>query len=172
MATVAAEIATFLRAQREVHADVADEYTRMEELYTRKLWHQLTLAITAFVAQPRLQGTDGDELAQLYEHFIRHFEGKMNSLSLSKLVVAIARFFPTERATMFVTSLLAKVAADQEAVTLCKAEVARLKLKAGDVAGCKELLDEAQVTIDALAGIDADIHVAYYTTLAQYFKVR
>lgn len=172
MAIVASEIATFLRAQREAHADVADDYSRMEELYTRKLWHQLSLAIAEFVARPRPQSTAGDELAQLYEHFIRHFETKLNLLSLAKLVVAIARHFFTERATHFVSSLLAKVAADQEAVTLCKSEIARLKLKAGDVAGCKELLDEAQVIVDLIAGMDVDIHIAYYTTLAQYYKVR
>lgn len=172
MAVVAAEIATFLRAQREAHADVADDYARMEELYTRKLWHQLTLAIADFVSHPRQQGTDGGELAQLYEHFIRHFETKMNLLALAKLVIAIARFFPTERATHFVTSLVDKVAADQEAVTLCKTETGRLKLQAGDVAGCKELLDEAQVTVDTLAGMDVDIHIAFYTTLTQYYKVR
>jgi 26S proteasome regulatory subunit N9 len=171
MAAVAADIATFLKAQREVHPDAADEYARMEELYTRKLWHQLTLAIAAFVAQPRLQGTDGTELAHLYENFIRHFEAKMNALALAKMVIAIARFFPNERATMFVNSLIAKVGADAEAVTLCKTEVARLKLKAGDTAGCKELLDEAQVTVDLMAGMDTEIHISFYTTLAQYYKV-
>ncbi|KAJ1618355.1 hypothetical protein T492DRAFT_1093214 [Pavlovales sp. CCMP2436] len=172
MAAVASDVGTFLRGAREAHADVSDDYARMEELYTRKLWHQLTLAIAAFVAQPRLQGTDGDELAQLYEHFIRHFELKMNSLSLAKLVIAISRFFPAERASMFVSALVSKVSADQEAVTLCKTEIARLKLKTGDVAGCKELLDEAQVTVDLLAGMDVDIHISYYTTLAQYFKLQ
>jgi 26S proteasome regulatory subunit N9 len=172
MAAAAAEIAQFIKTQREVHADSAEEYARMEELYTRKLWHQLTLAIAAFVAQPRLRGTDGDELSQLYEHFIRHFESKMNALALAKLVIEISRYFPSERATHFVTSLIAKVASDAEAVTLCKTEVAQLKLKTGDTAACKALLDEAQVTIDTMAGIDVDIHISFYTTLAHYYKVR
>jgi len=172
MAAVAGEIASFLQKQREAYADAADEYTRMEELYNRKLWHQLSLAIADFVAQPRLQGTDGSELSELYDHFIKHFEGKMNSLALAKLVIAISRFFPTDRASLFVSSLVDKVGESPESATLCKVELARLKLKAGDATECRTLLDDAEEEVNQRAGMDVEVHVSFYTTLAAYYKAQ
>jgi len=166
----AAEVAAFLQRQREAHTDATEEYTRMEDLYNRKLWHQLTVELAAFVSHPRFEGSDGSELAELYEHFIKHFEGKMNLLSLTKLVVAIARLFPNDRATLFVTSLLTKAEDSPEALTLGRAELAALKLKAGDAPACKELLDDAEKVINQMAGMDVDTHISFYTAQSSYYK--
>jgi len=171
-AMAAADIGSFLQKQREVHTDAADDYTRLEELYNRKLWHQLTLAIADFVTQPRLAGSDGSEVAELYDNFIKHFEGKMNSLALAKLVIGISKFFPNERASLFVTSLVDKVGESPEAVTLCKTELARLKLAAGAPTDCRALLDEAEVVVNERAGMDVDVHISFYTTLSAYYKAQ
>ena len=42
----------FLQKQADAAPDLAGEYSQMSDLFTRKLWHQLTLLLEAFVKLP------------------------------------------------------------------------------------------------------------------------
>ncbi|XP_011896312.1 PREDICTED: 26S proteasome non-ATPase regulatory subunit 13 isoform X2 [Cercocebus atys] len=62
---------------------------RLEELYTKKLWHQLTLQVLDFVQDPCF--AQGDGLIKLYENFISEFEHRVNPLSLVEIILHVVR---------------------------------------------------------------------------------
>ena len=79
-------ILAFLESQAEAYPALAGELTQMSDLYTRKLWHQLTLSLQAVAA------TEGSAplLQPLYDTFVSDFKHKLNKLALAQLQVAVA----------------------------------------------------------------------------------
>ena len=75
--------------QRKSSAEHAPEWAALEELYSKKLWHQLTLRLGEFIKSPAL--ADGDALVKLYQNFIVDFESRINPLALAEIVVVVAR---------------------------------------------------------------------------------
>ena len=57
-----------------VDEDVANLYRQLDELYSKRLWHQLTGVLEIVVHRPELQS--GDQLKQFYDHVIADFDGK------------------------------------------------------------------------------------------------
>lgn len=55
-------------------------WTAFEELYTKKLWHQLTIKLLQFI-----QKEHPSDLLEIYESFIVDFESKMKPLSLVEI---------------------------------------------------------------------------------------
>lgn len=53
---------------------LAAEWATLENLYNKKLWHQLTIELLSFIKHPSLQSSN--ELVQLYENFVAEFENK------------------------------------------------------------------------------------------------
>ncbi|KTF79993.1 hypothetical protein cypCar_00037792 [Cyprinus carpio] len=72
--------------------EMASEWHSMEDLYNRKLWHQLTLKLTVFVQDPYF--SKGDGLIQLYENFLSDFEHRINPLSLVEIILHVAKQMP------------------------------------------------------------------------------
>ena len=66
----------------------AEVYTKLGELYSKRLWHQLTAALAEFTGAPA--NRQGDNFVQLYEQFIVKFEGKLNQLEFAKIVNNVA----------------------------------------------------------------------------------
>lgn len=60
--------------QNTVDQDLAAEWARLESLYNKKLWHQLTIALLDFVKHPSLQNEN--DLVIFYENFLADFENK------------------------------------------------------------------------------------------------
>lgn len=69
------DVAKYLNSQQNtVDQDLAAEWAKLESLYNKKLWHQLTIEMLDFVKHPSLQSNN--ELVQLYENFVADFENK------------------------------------------------------------------------------------------------
>lgn len=45
-------ILSFLQSHAEAVPDLQEKFTQMEDLYTRKLWHQLTVLLESFFLEP------------------------------------------------------------------------------------------------------------------------
>jgi len=75
--------------QRKSSAELASEWAALEELYNKKLWHQLTLRLGEFIKNPAL--SQGDALVRLYQNFIVDFENRINPLALAEIVVIVCR---------------------------------------------------------------------------------
>ena len=59
-------------------AEVSTLWAKAEELYNKKLWHQLTKLLGSLVKEASLQ----DKLITIYREFIVDFESRMDPLSL------------------------------------------------------------------------------------------
>lgn len=66
-------------------------WTEFENLYNRKLWHQLTLKLLAYVSQPDKTYT---QLLELYHNFIADFEMRMNPLYLLEIISFVVKGNP------------------------------------------------------------------------------
>ena len=76
-------------------AEVSTQWAKAEELYNKKLWHQLTKLMSSLVKEPSLQ----DKLVTIYQEFIVDFESRIDPLSLALLAQLIMA-----RYALFLTS--------------------------------------------------------------------
>jgi len=52
--------------------ELAQIWNKLGDLYTRRLWHQITILLESLVKRPELQ--TGTQLIELYENFIQDIE--------------------------------------------------------------------------------------------------
>ncbi|KAJ8874120.1 hypothetical protein PR048_024961 [Dryococelus australis] len=167
------DVGAYLTAKQtsEKDKDLADSWSKLEELYNKKLWHQLTLQLETFVKHPSLQ-TDG-KLIDLYNNFIQVFENKINPLSLVEILSDVVQQFTDKKeAVAFLTKTDAKVSSSQEALALCKVFRAQITLEhLSDQATAKVLIDEIEHILDETAGI-TPVHGRYYLLASQLYRIQ
>ena len=83
------DVSGFLQQSQSSGPGQAAVWHRLEELYAKKLWHQLTLQVLDFVQDPCF--AQGDGLIKLYENFISEFEHRLNPLSLVEIILHVVR---------------------------------------------------------------------------------
>jgi len=171
------------------YPELAERYGKLGQLFDKKLWHQLTVALVEFVGDEG--NRRGDNLIDLYSKFIVKFEGKLNQLELAKIAgVVVKSYADHEAALKFVDDLLEKKARLGPEATLYL-DILRLNIRlhsptppAGDgdaakaaearaeaLAGIKGLLEEKKAEVDALSGVmDPCVHSAYYQLAAAFYK--
>ncbi|XP_022906433.1 26S proteasome non-ATPase regulatory subunit 13 [Onthophagus taurus] len=158
------------KKQKESAKDLASEWSQMEELHNKKLWHQLTLKLLEFVKSPSLQ--TGDNLIQLYNNFISTFENKINPLSLVEISAFIVEQFKDKKeAVAFLEKLQIKVKANSDAESLCKVLAGQIYLeKLNDLDATKKIIEEVEITLDNADGVTA-VHGRYYLLASQYYRI-
>ena len=142
----------------------------MTDLFTRKLWHQLTLQLDAFVKLPAA----ASHLQPLYETFVTDFKHRLNKLALARVQVAVAKQLGDVSQQAFFCKSAAEEAAkdDRQARSFILCELARMQLDAGQVDECKVQLEDAGTYIESAAGLDNDVQAAYYRGWAGYYKLK
>jgi len=145
----------------------------MEELYNRKLWHQLTLLLLDFVTNPIFQTQPpNDGLLKMYENFIAEFENKMNPLSLIEIVAHVVKQMPdANQAAEFLVKTQEKIKASVEAVILCKTLIGQLKLRQEKMDEAKKLIEETEQMLDTLDGVTS-VHGRFYELSSNYYRVK
>uniref|UniRef100_A0A9L0RMT0 26S proteasome non-ATPase regulatory subunit 13 n=1 Tax=Equus caballus TaxID=9796 RepID=A0A9L0RMT0_HORSE len=172
------DVPGFLQQSQSSGPGQAAVWHRLEELYTKKLWHQLTLQVLDFVQDPCF--AQGDGLIKLYENFISEFEHRVNPLSLVEIILHVVRQMtdPNEALT-FLEKTREKVKSSEEAVILCKTAIGALKLNIGDLQVTKTLPDVSQMWLKlpelhtALLKLHVFNTCKYYQTIgnhASYYK--
>ncbi|XP_058103971.1 26S proteasome non-ATPase regulatory subunit 13 homolog B [Magnolia sinica] len=166
----------YLESQRNAHPELADWYNSLEDLYQKKLWHQLTLKLDQFVALAVFQA--GDTLIQLYHNFISDFETKINLLKLAHFAVIVSRQYPEKEAAIaYLEGVIEKLRATkeirlEEAILHVKMQIAAFKLEQGDQKECKKLLEDGKTTLDSMTDIDPSVYASYHWISSQYHKYR
>lgn len=157
--------------QTESNKDLAADWTQLEELYNKKLWHQLTLKLHVFVEHPSLQ--KGDALIQLYSNFISTFESKINPLSLVEIVAHMVEQYTDKReAVAFIEKLAPKVKNNTDAHSLCKVLAGQILLeKLNDLEATKSIIEEVEVTLDNGDGVST-VHGKFYLLASQYYRLQ
>uniref|UniRef100_A0A672PQR8 26S proteasome non-ATPase regulatory subunit 13 n=1 Tax=Sinocyclocheilus grahami TaxID=75366 RepID=A0A672PQR8_SINGR len=142
--------------------EMASEWHSMEDLYNRKLWHQLTLKLTVFVQDPYF--SKGDGLIQLYENFLCDFEHRINPLSLIEIILHVAKQMPGTALCFLL------VKASDEAVILCKTSIGSLKLDINDLPATKKLIEEVEEMLNNLPGVTS-VHGRFYDLSSKYYRI-
>ncbi|THH04133.1 hypothetical protein EW145_g5747 [Phellinidium pouzarii] len=140
-------------------------------LHQRKLWHQLTLKLFDFFHHDLSKPYRVD----VFEHFVRDFEEKLNQLRLVEMGVIVSKEIDNPVTHLnFLTSLLARIDAEksQEAYILLLSTLSHAKLLYGDLEGTRVDMDAAWKILDDLDGVDPAVNAAYYSVAADYYKAK
>ncbi|KAF9221772.1 hypothetical protein BS17DRAFT_710469 [Gyrodon lividus] len=159
------------KALSSTPAELHPFFEAFNNLYTRKLWHQLTLKLFEFFDHPRSKPFR----VVVFQQFVRDFEPKMNQQRLVELGTKVSKEIDNPQTQLtFLTSLLSRIDADKskEAYVLLLANIAQVKLVYGDLEGTKKDMDTAWKTLDQLEGVDNAVNASYYRVAADYYKAK
>ncbi|KAI8930000.1 hypothetical protein BC831DRAFT_440903 [Entophlyctis helioformis] len=165
------DVPGWLTAQRTAApAELKEFYAKFEELYDRKLWHQLTLAIEKFasllVAAPAL--------LPLYENFVVDFERKINPINFVQFLAKATRQIKDPKAALTFLGGQAEKLKDhsKEAFVLASMEASHYRQVTGDLDGCKKSIDECEKILADQTATDPIINAAFYRVSAEYYKAK
>ena len=162
-------ILSFLQAQAAAAPELAGEYAQMEDLYKRKLWHQLTCVLEAFMVLPAA----ASHLVPLFETFVKDFKHKLNKMALARIQIAMAhQMKDVDEVTAFCQAAAEDAAKEEaQASSFILSELARIQLAADRVEACKTQLDKAAEYMEA-AGASNAVQAAFYRAWVAYYKVK
>uniref|UniRef100_A0A8C4M6I3 Proteasome 26S subunit, non-ATPase 13 n=1 Tax=Equus asinus asinus TaxID=83772 RepID=A0A8C4M6I3_EQUAS len=162
------DVPGFLQQSQSSGPGQAAVWHRLEELYTKKLWHQLTLQVLDFVQDPCF--AQGDGLIKLYENFISEFEHRVNPLSLVEIILHVVRQMTDPNVALtFLEKTREKVKSSEEAVILCKTAIGALKLNIGDLQVTKETIEDVEEMLNNLPGVTS-VHSRFYDLSSKYYQ--
>ncbi|XP_041084696.1 26S proteasome non-ATPase regulatory subunit 13-like isoform X2 [Polyodon spathula] len=164
------DVVGYLRQQQERYGSAEGErWGRMETMYSKRLWHQLTVELLDLVQSPAF--ATGDRIIKLYENFISDFEHRINPLSLVEMILlAVRQYSDPESSLKLLEKTKEKVKSSDEAEILCRTAIAAINLKTGDHPAAKQTLDEVRVMLDKLQGVTS-LHSRFYHTSSSYYQV-
>jgi len=145
--------------------ELAQEWTEVERLYNRKLWHQLTVKLVAFIKHDSFSD---DGLVDLHSNLIKDLADRMSPMALVTLLQAVAEQILDEAtAIAFLEGEngIEKVKSEPLAVAGLKTTIAALKMSLSDTEGAETLLKECEEMLNAQHGV-TPTHVAYYRVTA------
>ncbi|KDO28672.1 hypothetical protein SPRG_06526 [Saprolegnia parasitica CBS 223.65] len=173
----------FLREEQAKYPALAARYASLGELYTRKLYHELTTELLAFVKDET--SSVGSNWVDLYTRFIATFQDKINQLSLIRICGEIAtRYTEPAQAVAFLNGILTHLHTKKssvssyatanphaiESVLMCRMYMASYQLRLSQTAEVKALLAENKETVEGLVGADPLVHAAYYRVACEYYS--
>lgn len=154
--------------ERKNSGQLSQEWAELEELYTKKLWHQLTLKVQELVHRPELQ--QGGQLIELYEKFIIDFEHRINALSLVEICLPIVRQFQDGPAAInFLTKLKEKVKHEPEAQILINTAIGAIHLEAKNLDQAKKFVEDTEVELNEIDGVTS-VHARFYELSSNYYR--
>lgn len=143
----------------------------LEQLQTRKLWHQLTLKLHAYVQDPEV--LKKENLRNLYDEFIQPNENKMNPFTFMKIISYIITQFTDPKETIaFLKAQEPKVKNDKEALIYCKTlqgEIYLDKLKNQEEA--VKLINSIETDLADVNDIGI-VHNRYYLLASQLYRIQ
>lgn len=175
---VAAVLATL---RSEADGEIAAAFYQFEDLWERKLWHQLTDELMGFYSDSRSQPLR----YRLFTQFVATFQDKINQLSLARLgILAAHQCVDESEALLFLDKLAKRVKDNDEegdseaAYVFVQLEIAKQKMRSQKLEEAKAVIDESFKKIDAFEarGISPEdvnaVNAAYYGVLSEYYKFK
>ncbi|KAJ2722654.1 26S proteasome regulatory subunit [Coemansia sp. Benny D115] len=159
------------KQQRAAPAELASYFTQFEDLYERKIWHQLTKLVEKFINIPEA----APYRIGLYNEFVRDWQKHMNKVKLVLFALAAARQFDSIPAA---AEFMGEIAEDvnkpetQEAYALASLESAHFRLLLNDLDSTRATLEKCQKMIESFSHVDPVIHASFYRVCADYYKAK
>jgi len=170
------DVTKYLNEQKDAaqaDKELAAQWTKIEELYNKKLWHQLTLELETLVRHPSMQS--GQSLVVLYNNFIGDFESKMNPLSLVQLaMVIVEQIKDPEESKAFVNKIgeIGSVKSNSEAFGLTRVLVGKTYLhQQQKQKETKAIIDEVEELLNDVDGV-SPVHSHYYLLASDLYKIQ
>ncbi|KAJ0183029.1 hypothetical protein K1T71_001005 [Dendrolimus kikuchii] len=165
------DVNDFLTKKQSADPELAADWSKLEELYNKKLWHQLTLKVQELVTHSSLQ--KGDNLIQLYNNFLTTFENKINPLSLVEIVAHIVKQYTNKKeAITFLEKIEPKVKINDEAVALCKVLQGQIYLEhLNDLDSTEKIIEQLEGSLEDADGV-TPVHGRFYKLASEYYRVR
>lgn len=163
-------MASYLEQQKS-HADAhfSQTWSEIDELYTRKLWHQLTLKLLECVKNPAFQPRDG--LMKLYDQFISEFEQKISPIHLVEICLMILRSAKDQDVEMeFLNKMEEKVKHSMEAKVLVMISKGFIWLQKVKLDDAKKSLSEIETSLEGIDGITS-VHYRFYDLASRYHQL-
>jgi len=166
------DVSKYLSDQKELaqgDQELAGKWTKIEDYYTKKLWHQLTLELQTLVHHPSMQS--GTSLVILYNSFIAEFENKVNPLSLVQLAqTALEQMNDPEESLAFINKVADKIKNNPEAFALSRVLVGQIKLHKQDKQKeVKDLIDEIEELLNDVDGI-SPVYSHFYLLASDLYR--
>ncbi|KIW61371.1 hypothetical protein PV05_01501 [Exophiala xenobiotica] len=163
-------ISNFLAEQRdEAPTELQHIFLTFEDLWERKLWHQLTDTLLEYFSNPESTA----QRLPIYNTFIISFADKINQLKLVKLALgASAQIKDDTERSQFLKTLASRVDKpdSEEAHVYTITELGSVYLRLGEKSKAREQLDKAQKTLDQFDFVENVVHAAFYRVNADYSK--
>lgn len=167
---MARDVAGYLaEQQRKSTGELAQDWATIEELYNKKLWHQLTLKLLQFVKNPIF--SQGDGLVKMYHNFISDFDHRINPLAFMEIILYVIKQMKDPKETIeFLDKLKDKVKLSDEATLLLMTASGTISLKQRDMEATKQILKDAEAVLDSIDGIST-VHGRFYELSSNYHKL-
>lgn len=166
------DVPKFLNEERQkTPAQLQHYYTTFEDLYERKLWHQLTTKILEFFKEPE----SAPYQISLFQNFVAEWEDKTNKLSLVSIALQAAKqFSDLNESVSFLDEIIKKVDTPEtkDVYVLALMESAQFKLKLNQTDDVKKAIDESEKILDGFDSVDTAIYANFYRVSAEYYKVK
>ncbi|ODQ65237.1 PCI-domain-containing protein, partial [Nadsonia fulvescens var. elongata DSM 6958] len=166
------DVPTILATLRmEADPELAPQFYTMEDLWERKLWHQLTSALAEFFRDP----LSIPLRIRVYSQFISFFQNKINQLKLVTFGLSAAtQYNDANEALEFLSVLSDKVntPSTQDAYVFSQIEIARVKLSLKDFDGARSVLDSASSILDKFDSTESIINAAFYGVNSDYYMAK
>ncbi|KAK6349902.1 26S proteasome regulatory subunit [Orbilia brochopaga] len=165
------DIQAFLSEERDKADDeLAVMFITFEEMWSRRLWHQLTQSLLDFFNRPE----SAKQRLSIYQTFVLSFADKINQLNLVSLgLLAASQIEDKNDALKFLNELKGKVKdTSQEAYVYATVEGAKIKLQLDDFDGGRADLDESEKILDKFDSVESMVHASFYNANGDYYHAR
>ncbi|KAI7831847.1 hypothetical protein BX661DRAFT_209564 [Kickxella alabastrina] len=149
------------KQQREAPSQLSSYFSEFEDLYERKIWHQLTNQVEKFINIPEA----APYRISLYNEFVRDWQKHMNKVKLVLFALAAARQFDSiPAASEFIRY--------PDAFALASLESAHFRLLLNDLDSTRETLEKCQKMIEDFNHVEPVIYASFYRVCADYYKAK
>ncbi|KAG2202556.1 hypothetical protein INT47_012550 [Mucor saturninus] len=166
------DVPKFLYEQRQkTPAQLQHYFTTFEDLYERKLWHQLTTKILDFFQEP----ASAPYQIAIYQNFVAEWEDKINKLSLVTIALQAAhQFTDLQESVNFLSEIIKKVEGPdtKDVYVLAVMESANFKLKLNQAEDVKKAIDESEKILESFDSVEPVIYASFYRVSAEYYKAK
>ncbi|KAJ5046413.1 uncharacterized protein L3040_003657 [Drepanopeziza brunnea f. sp. 'multigermtubi'] len=163
-------IPDFLANSRDdAPAELQHLFLEFEDLWERKLWHQLTDRLVEFFNHKE----SAPQRLAFYKTFILTFADKINQLKLITLALSAAsQCKDSEERLSFLTAAANKVnnPNSQDAYVYATVALATAKLELKDLEGARKDLDKSEKLLDNFDSVETIVHAAFYRANAEYYQ--
>lgn len=149
--------------------EIAAQWSQCEELYNKKLWHQLTLMLNSLIKETTMK----DKLVTIYSDFIADFEARLDPLALALIAeLVVDHYEKPEEGLAFIERLQEKTKMHNEAFALSKVLTGRIKLHKLQLhKETKTIIEEVDALLAEINGV-SPVHSFFYLLASDLYRIQ